>query len=90
MTLIESITVVVGEQEKYQKVTPAQINELGYAVSNCKVIMSKRGQIQPSLVLHKLTDQDDNRRELDFCYLYSLKSKTGIIIGQKYEHFKPE
>jgi hypothetical protein len=88
MILIEKIAETIGgETTKHKKITPDALKNLGYSITTRHITIGKKGNTDPVFVVNELIENDDKLRTLDFCYLYSLATKTGIILNHSYNYF---
>lgn len=88
MTLIQALDEATGDGATLKNVGVPELAFLGYRLGKEQIVMSKKDTNRPSLIIHKIIDEEKENRELEFCYLFSVASNQGVILPRSYEHFK--
>ena len=73
--LPDKTLAIVSSEGSFRKITIEQLNSLGYELSGTQMPMGRKPF---KFGLFEIKNED-NKRELDFCYLYSCDDQTGMV-----------
>jgi len=71
----------VKPEVKYKKITVFELNNLGYRLGERRM---KMGSGNPAKYLILEIWNEDNKKDLSFCFLYSVKEQAGVILPHTY------
>ena len=86
--LVERLRQDIGDPEKKKSITEKDLKNLGYDFTQNNIeVESQPPAPKEKFFLREVIDTDQPRRTLDFCYMYSVNRKTGIIINQPFYRY---
>lgn len=67
-----------------KKIKVTQLKKLGYRLGDTQIPLGKKPYRYGILEVHN----DDNKREVGFCYLFITREMAGIILPQPFHFYK--
>lgn len=86
MLIIDRILSDLGDISTCKQVRPFDLRELGYVLSDRKIVVGSSTDHQASHLIYEVLDQD-TKRAASFCFLYSKSVQMGIVLKQSYDHY---
>lgn len=86
MLLIDKILTDLGDVAACKQVRPFDLKELGYILSDRKIVVGSSTTNRASHLIYEVLDRD-SKQAASFCFLYSKAVQMGIVLKNPYDHY---
>ena len=86
MLLIDKILSEIGDAATCKQIRPFDLRNLGYILTSRKIRVGSSTGKQQKFVIYEVVDED-TKRAMSFCYLFSKSTQMGIILPNSYDSF---
>lgn len=87
MLLIDKILADLGgDPASCKQIRPFDLRNLGYILTSRKIPVGSSTGKQQKFVIYEVVDED-TKRAVSFCYLFSKTTQMGIILKNTYDSF---
>jgi len=86
MLLIDKILSQIGDPATCKQIRPFDLRNLGYILTSRKIPVGSSAGKQQKFVIYEVVDED-TKRAVSFCYLFSKLTQMGIILPDTYDNF---
>lgn len=86
MLIIDRILSDLGDISTCKQVRPFDLRELGYVLSERKIVVGSSTGHKASHLIYEVLDAD-TKRAASFCFLYSKSVQMGIVLKNSFDHY---
>lgn len=83
----ELIISTLAGAKASKKITPDELKKLGYKFTSKRIGLGKVEEKEASYIINEVIQDDEFEKPAGFCYLYSIRNQTGIILSNTFKYF---